>query len=116
MTQKPKPLDLEDIWEQLREMFGRNPLGSYYSYKTSDIIIEVLHRVELACKFYLRYKDKPILFWNEQKKYRKQFKKKFGDVIIAGKEMRPFYDWKDQYNEWLFKLAFWKVTENARKE
>ena len=64
----------------------------------------------------MRYKDKPILFWKEQEKYRKLFKKEFGDAIVAGEEMRPFYDWKNNYNEWLFRLAFKGVFEDAKKE
>ena len=81
-----------------------------------ELLEEIKQRIKATCEFYLRYKDNPILFWKEQEKYRKQFKKKFGDVIIAGEEMRPFNDWKNQYNKWLFKLAFKDVFKEEENE
>jgi len=101
--EKLKPLDLEDIWEQLREMFGRNPLGSYYSYKASDIIIEVLHRVELACKFYLRYKDNPELLRKEHPELKRKCKRLSRWAYES--EYKPHSDMAE-YNEWLFKFTF----------
>ncbi|RLE69131.1 MAG: hypothetical protein DRJ34_01520 [Thermoprotei archaeon] len=125
---KNEPLDWMEIEQKIGEIMAKEKFPyCNVSVKARQEIMYVLlkklvpfikQRIKSACEFYLRYKDNPILFWKEQEKYKKQFKKKFGNVVIAGEEMRPFNDWKNQYNKWLFKLAFkdiFKEEENESK-
>jgi len=66
-------------------------------------IIIFLKSFRDACEFYLRYKDKPELLFEEKREYR---------VILA----HLFGDDKDtsRYNEWLFKLAFKNILEEEK--
>ena len=123
---KNEPLDWMEIEQKIGEIMAKEKFPyCNVSVKARQEIMYVLlkklvpfikQRIKSACEFYLRYKDNPILFWKEQEKYKKQFKKKFGNVVIAGEEMRPFNDWKNQYNKWLFKLAFKSIFEEKENE
>ena len=80
---KPKPLNLGDIPEWLeKQLEKRSDLIKYEKIDASnppllketvfitrirDILInEIKQRVRAACEFYLKYKDKPALFSEEQ--------------------------------------------------
>jgi len=130
MTEKPKPLDLEEIKKKIferfcEELFGtKKPrditewsdigkIGGEHGIDAEEIeelveftINETLQRIRKACEFYLRYKDKPSVLWNERINYIKKIKK--------GKELWKFIEKLNKercitlrlYNEWLFKLTF----------
>ena len=100
---KPKPLDLEEMkWKQ--------PVSEKAKFQ-NWLIDEVKQRIKSACEFYLKYKDDPPLFWDEQKEYRKLLKKDLGHIIIRWETMKRFRDSRDKYNDWLFRLAFRSVLK-----
>lgn len=78
-----------------------------YITRIRDVLVsEILQRIRKACEFYLWYKDKPSILWNERINYIKKIKK--------DKELWKFIEKLNKercitlrlYNEWLFKLAF----------
>jgi len=68
-------------------------------------------------EFYLRYKDKPELFAEQEQDLKKEMinksEIKISDGIIKGnlKLLEKTIISLDKYNEWLFKLAFKEVIE-----
>jgi len=136
MTQKPKPLDLEDIENEILNVFEREKLrllnlskekidwNSYYVGRFEELgvlkrIVRTLlkeeglikQRIKSPCEFYLRYKDKPELLVKEHPKY-----EKIGIVsyVLQAIEVEKIH--QDEYNEWLFKLAFKDVFKNANEK
>ena len=111
MKTKPKPLDLR--WLKL--------LGK------ECIVKQIILDIKSACEFYLRYKDKPELFIEEQPEKAKieidyetaedimneieriseRYGKLEGQATIRLKIIN--------YNDWLFKLAFKDVLENEEE-
>ena len=90
---KPKPLDLEDLFEILQRKiivynFEENmrEISEKYAelfdkegliYKNiREAIDEIKHRIKQACEFWLRYKDKPELLIKEHPEYEYELKKK----------------------------------------
>ena len=112
----PKILDI-DFDSIMKEFFidhknfdEKSWLDFWDGYKKSPIVEDIKVIIDLykkhfryACEFYLRYKDKPELLFEEKREYR---------VILA----HLFGDDKDmnRYNEWLFKLAFKDVLEEEK--
>jgi len=67
-------------------------------------------RIKSACEFYLKYKDKPALFSDEQFTIRWGYDRGTGTYIVdLGNEY-------NEYNEWLFKEAFKGVLEEKENE
>ena len=67
-------------------------------------------RIKSACEFYLKYKDKPALFSDEQFKIRWGYDRGTGTYIVdLGNEY-------NEYNEWLFKEAFKGVLGEKENE
>jgi len=114
MTIKPQPLDFEGLkdeilnefakwyssnfktWKEMIEFYGT---GDETEPKVVDISIKkIKQRIKSACEFYLRYKDNPELFAEEQ------FEK--FEFKILGNFVETKNGKKIKYNEWLFKLAF----------
>ena len=108
MKTKPQPLDLEEIKIIISDIGKKKAeqLVNYFKYKLKS-----------ACKFYLRYKDNPDLLIKEHPEYEKELNNYFGSVVDDyGK--KAYDNWKrdletyaycaviDDYNIWLFKLAF----------
>ena len=107
-TKDERKLLLEGTYESISKYFeDAVNFGKYLMLK------ELKQRIKSACKFYLRYKDDPSLFWDEQKEYRKLLKKDLGHIIIRWETMKRFRDSRDKYNDWLFKLAFKDVFEDG---
>jgi len=80
----------------------------WQEYKESPIVEDVLsilnlyrQRVWSTCDFYLKYKDKPDLFSNEQFSVDWKYHIKTGRYVLMTGENK----WID-YNDWLFKFAF----------
>ncbi|MHA1685266.1 MAG: hypothetical protein ACTSYD_02535 [Candidatus Heimdallarchaeaceae archaeon] len=63
------------------------------------------NRVESACKFFLRYWDKPLLLLKEQPQYQKELLK-ISPYFEKGKLYLIDDDEMAEYNKWLFKLSF----------
>jgi len=101
---KPKPLDLEELWSK-EETLNRNYNGLEVHNLKRELLSKVKQRIKSACEFYLKYKDKPELLFEEKREYR---------VILA----HLFGDDKDtsRYNEWLFKLAFEDVLKEKKEK
>jgi len=119
MKTKPQSLDLEGIKKNIidrvyKETIYENGKKFYKSKKEipDPIIIaldicfdEIKQRLKSACEFYLRYKDKPELL--EKENHKLWVKISNENRITTGKVT-------DQYNEWLFKLAFKDVLEEEK--
>jgi len=76
--------------------YSQSHAGHYVMFDKDDI--------DLACKFYLRYKDNPKLLISEHKEYYDEVVGNFFRSFNS-KTLEEYYD-IDKYNEWLFKLAF----------
>jgi len=103
-----KLLDLEMSKEKIINDLKKENF-TIESYPAIHFIIdktikEIKQCIKSACVFYLRYMDNPELLFKEQKEYWKKYKHhlKFGKTA-------------DNYEEWLFKLAFKDVLEGERK-
>ena len=74
----------------------------------------IKQRIKSACEFFLKYKDKPELLWEEaevleETKLSKREKKSLFNMLYLIREPRKREDILEllrHYNEWLFKLAF----------
>jgi len=131
MKTNHKPLDLEEfekeIYSKIRNYIKENYEPKEFSdewieifedFETLDseleiikfIIKEIKQEIKKRCEFYLRYKDNPSLLWKENPKYRKKLKKFGITEKWVSEDCDELYDWED-YNEWLFKLAFKSVLE-----
>jgi len=110
-TKNPQPLDLEEVYEQIKKWAIKEGAVSYEGATiqifptpkelVKKTITKIKQRLKSACEFYLRYKDKPELLNREKKilelkKLLKKLKRQKKDIIEI----------LDKYNEWLFKLAF----------
>ena len=67
------------------------------------------YHIKSACEFYLRYKDKPALFSDEQFTIDWKYDRLTGTYIV---ELGNRYT---EYNYWLFKLAFKSVLDEELK-
>ena len=123
MKQKTKPLNLEDLEKEIYTLIKKhirknyNPkdfadewIEVFEDFETMDselgiiefIIKQIKQRIKSACNFYLRYKDKPILFQKEQVEY---LNVKIISIIEQMKnidlEIDKFGDLLNQYNDCL---------------
>ena len=122
---KPKPLNLGDIPEWLeKQLEKRSDLIKYEKIDVSnppllketvfitrirDVLInEIKQRIRAACEFYLKYKDKPALFSEEQFSISWRYDRLTGTYIV---DLGNRYT---EYNYWLFKLAFKDVLEEEK--
>ena len=128
---KPEPLDLEELADEIirveyptYEQTTIPQMKNSIIRKKQQIKFILEQRIKSACKFYLRYKDKLELFWLEQQdklndKEKTEFLT-FDDKLrgLPEKMDRDGWDYCDEleiiqdYNEWLFKLAFKDVMKN----
>jgi len=121
---KPKPLDLnlmkiketalqklveqqklKDHKEELRKWIKKELL--IINYIQDFTIKELLHNIKSACEFYLKFRNDPSVFFALYPQYYDDFEEKCGSLSDNLEDTECF-------NEWLFKLAFKKVIENAR--
>jgi len=79
--------------------------------KKQQIKFILEQRIKSACKFYLRYKDKPELLKDAFPKLTKEIEQKDLESIYTADGNYHEYQRK-KYNEWLFKLAFKDVMKN----
>ena len=101
---KPEPLKgkriiyTKHLGFRYEKKFGE--LGEGFLFHIDDI--------KSACKFYLRYKDNPKLFSEEQFKIRWEYYSDLGYLVWNMNRKQ----WEN-YNEWLFCLAFKDVFEDG---
>jgi len=134
MKTQPKPLDLEEIgnkWIEIKSLDGKPKISMKKRFYCFDIFKEIKQRLKSACEFYLRYKDNPELLVEEHPEYEDElyeitaeseelikefgldesgeFIKSYGATPVPVEKELKLDD--DEYNEWLFKLAFKDVFE-----
>ena len=119
-----KPLDLEKVWDDIREyLFLENSsdvalektlLEHPFTHEDLQWLLKkISERVRSACEFYLKYKDDPMLLLNE-------YRDKYEEIKVPeGVEFYPpgvvkCVDTK-KYNAWLFKLAFKDIFKEEFK-
>jgi len=124
----PQPLDLEEIWQIIEDVFIKHyeericdvsnvDLKSEVKRCYCDVLLENLRkkkyeikqRLKSACEFYLRYRDKPGLFSEEQFTIYWEYDDEIGCYLI---DLGNKYV---EYNGWLFRLAFKNVLEEVEK-
>ena len=126
-----KPLDLEEIEKAILNYFDiekerllkeeRPDLDAYFAGRKDECSVmrrtirthlkkEIKKYIKATCEFYLKYKDKPALFSDEQFTIRWGYDRGTGTYIVdLGNEYT-------EYNEWLFKEAFKSVLEEKKNE
>jgi len=116
MEIKPEPLDLEDLADEIIRVEyptyeqATNPQMKNSIIREKQQIKFILEqRLKSVCEFWLRYKDNPELFCKEQFKIRWEYYLDIGYLVwnISKKQ------WEN-YNEWLFKLAFRGIWNEER--
>jgi len=127
MSEKPKPLDFEEIWQIIEDVFIRHyeericdvsnvDLRSEYKQCYCDVLLEDLRKqkneikqhIKSACDFYLRYKNHSDLLMVEYPEYKNK-------IVELRKKLPSWHDKKMIYNDWLFKLAFKDVFKEVEK-
>jgi len=116
MLEKPQPLDLEKLVEDIKNMVDYWNEDETLMRNEGVIAIKrkVIEHIKSACEFYLRYKDNPRLFLAKEadSKYVFNYIGKIENIL---NHKNPSYiAWRlasFDYNEWLFKLAFKDVLE-----
>ena len=99
---KPLDLDFGEILKIIEADFGD-------FRKAYEIEKYIKQRIKSACEFYLRYKDKPALFSDEQFTIDWKYDRLTGTYIV---ELGNRYT---EYNYWLFKLAFKNILDEELK-
>jgi len=118
---KPQPLDLEEVYEQIKKWAIKEGAVSYEGATiqifptpkelVKKTITKIKQRLKSACKFYLRYKDKPELLIKEHPEYKEELPTYYSDI----ENSLNWKNWKMMgYNEWLFKLAFKDVFKEEK--
>ena len=104
---KPRPLNLEDWFEIVEEGYDTHKQKEWIEIDIETwkkLKNDLKQRLKSACEFWLRYRDNPILLWKEKPKFRKLIKKESW-CDVDGPDLHSDEDMQD-YNLWLFKLAF----------
>ena len=125
---KPQPLNLEGIKNRkFIEDYAREILKEVKNIQETtlnkdifahgiifvfirELIDDIEQRLKSACEFWLRYKDNPKLFSEEQFKIRWEYYSDLGYLVWNMNRKQ----WEN-YNEWLFRLAFKDVFEVEKK-
>jgi len=125
MTEKTKPLDLNDAIAKAKiEMlhnykeFGikRKELDNILFFFIQDLKEELKQHIKQACEFFLRYKERPndlILDFPEFTKEVNNIRLKYIDEH-GNLQGSMIFHFLSDYNEWLFKLAFKGAIKDAR--
>jgi len=139
---KPQPLDLEELkkdmypkdifpeitnneWKKINELLQKElgfPLdrvaGNINRMMWNNMSEWFIERIKSACEFYLRYKDNSELLIKEHPELKSELDKNYENYSMA--TMKAVFGIyadkvkivKEEYNEWLFKLAFRGVVKN----
>jgi len=136
-----KPLDLEEVRKEVFKWVSGNymkELEECYDFTMG----EIKQRIKKACEFYLRYKDNPELFVSHfkgkgnkkiEEELEKEFRRRYNyntkdkELVRQMRESKTFWmivpSYKkridtielNEYNKWLFKLAFKDVFKGEKK-
>jgi len=120
---EPKPLDLDEfmIWIEKKqdEMYEKNGVIDIDELNEA-IINEIKQRIRAACKFYLKYKDKPELLGKDHPlfidKIDKMYRRRIEAEEALGPNYRPSRTLTNEYNERLFKEVFKDVLEEENDD
>jgi len=96
-TDKPIELLLKTLDNKDNVFTQRETLALFLDL-FNNVMDEIKQRIKSACEFYLKYENKPTLLWRERKELVKKHRKFLSDL--------------DDYNKWLFKLAFSRTQDN----
>jgi len=137
-----KPLDLEEVRKEVFKWVSGNymkELEECYDFTMG----EIKQRIKKACEFYLRYKDNPELFVSHfkgkgnkkiEEELEKEFRRRYNyntkdkELVRQMRESKTFWmivpSYKkridtielNEYNKWLFKLAFKDVLEEGERK
>jgi len=115
MKTKPQPLDLENLWKK-EQTINKNYSGLEAHNLKRKFLNKIICHTKSACKFYLRYKDKPELLVKEHPEYKKELSETINLNYLKEfpNNKRAWFIALDRYNEWLFKLAFKDVLEEEK--
>ena len=109
---KPKPLNLEEWLKKVNWSWDKDCLGEEKQIFVSETAFDDLkQRIKSACEFYQRYENDPKLLVKE---HYHLLKKMEDDDIWAFTLLLTAPDLEikiNEYNKWLFKLAFRDVFE-----
>jgi len=95
-------------WSNFWEDYKKSPIAN-----DIKLIIELcVQRIRSACEFYLRYKDKPDLFCEEQFQVNWKYYLKTAGYVIVDEEGKC----TDYYNDWLFKKSILKCIKGIKNE
>ena len=120
MKDKPKSLDLDEFWKEnfhnARRFFtSKGNLKTRIKLK-NKWKKEFYNRIKSACEFYLRYKDNPNdLFINESWARCIQLDE-FIQMLEDSTDRNEELTILDEYNEWLFRLAFKGVLRDGNRD
>ena len=109
---KPKPLDKKDVILEMNQFVAFLESRIQDEQKRDEILTAVeelvktlKQRIKSACDFFLRYKGNPSLLIMERPELKEEVENMFLDRYSTAKY--GVNVWRlEQYNEWLFKLAF----------
>ena len=132
---EPKPLDLEDVRKEVFKWIVGGPANEAEEF-FDFVMCEVKQRIKQACEFYLKYKDNPRLLVEDYPEFEEKIKEmewipnldfercakeefiEKGNCDICPLKVRCWEGqiikneyFKENYNEWLFKLAFKEVLK-----
>jgi len=112
---KPQPLDNKvyvtwNFFREDQELATEENLKRIKEMVSNIQLFILFEDIKSACDFYLRYKDKPLLLWEEEGflLHELNITKELWDIMgkLDDKEWTI-----NDYNDWLFKLAFKDVFE-----
>jgi len=133
-----KPEPLKEKWEVKSWKKMIDKLGNEQAMRQTKFMIDMVNDVKSACEFFLKYKDNSELLMKDFPQYRKEIESfKFiqnpyfeecshgleeGNCVncifrafecCSRGEIIENEAFKENYNEWLFKLAFKDVMEDV---
>jgi len=120
---KPEPLNLEELSEHLADI-----VFNFYGHGRGEIKTAfkkvITHRIKSACEFFMQYRNNPEFLYNEYELLTEEEKAELERFIERLSESANSYetdcasvinDIMDDYNEWLFKLAFADIFRKEKE-
>jgi len=109
----------EQVYRVLEKRI-KNLIKKWLSTRIQNAIAEITKKVndvKSACKFYLRYRDKPELLIKEHPEYKEKVNSIKLRFVSENSELVDSMMWHylSDYNEWLFKLAFKSILDEKNE-
>jgi len=119
-----KPEPLKGKYEEYSQRLWWDKLANQ---RLSTEASEIFEDIRLACEFYLKYKNNPEGLFTKYRNYTKLFElylmstHNFSYVFwlkryFLSRSIKKKWMALDEYNEWLFKLAFKDVLDGGDKK